>query len=195
MDNLMHYLMLCAATAMCAMTISKMKVAGPLHDLAAKLGQVWLQDLLTCPYCLSVWFGLFWVVVTQSVTGVVSTALMSLAVAAGAVVFGGAMYRIMMLHEKEVYGIKEALKRAREELGESREAEADAKREVVRLSNSTRHWREAATDAMQHREPHNRFSTALPDPRLMNGFTPPRPMPPAPAPIDPSDPFEPTQGA
>lgn len=120
MHPVFHYVLMCMATAACAMTISKMKVALPLHTLAERWGQVWLQNLLSCPYCLCFWFALFWTVVTQAADGVVGAIFGSLAVMGGAVLAGGAMMRIMFLHEKELYGVRERMRETREELDRAR---------------------------------------------------------------------------
>jgi hypothetical protein len=120
MQPIFQYLMLCMATAACAMTISKMKVALPLHNLAERWGQVWLKDLLSCPYCLCFWFSLFWIVVTQSETSLVGVAFGTVSVMAGATLAGGAMMRMMFLHEKELYGVRERLRETREELDDLR---------------------------------------------------------------------------
>ncbi len=180
MDLFMHYLMLCAATGMCAMTVSKMKVAQPLHALAARLGQVWLQDLLTCPYCLAVWFAFFWVVTTSLATPILYMVFMSFAVAGGGVIVGGAMYRIMMLHEKEVYALKETIKSIRAEMRKEREEREDAQLEVLRLQDAAKFYQDPPAMLPE-------WASRLPKKPSSFNFTPPRPMPPAPAPEQTGD--------
>lgn len=223
MEPYMQFLLLCAATAACSMTVAKMKIAQPLHDLATKMGQVWLQDLLTCPWCLSFWFATLWVLLTDAGGGVLGTIFLIPAVMSGAVLIGGAMLRIMFMHEKEVYGLRERLREANENLYNEEHLRKEEARDRERAEDSNQTLRETNNRLM---ETNNRLYNennklramvyaseqrkAIGEPRFFgesprgdtftstpeivppgyvtrppaNGFTPPRPMPPAQRPVE-----------
>lgn len=236
MDPALQYLLLCFATAACATIVAKMKIAKPLHDLAERLGQVWLQDLLLCPYCLSFLFGLLFVLLTGTGGSPLGVVFLVPAVAAGAVIVMGVMTRLHFTHERELHGVRTRLSEANEALanaefelrearigeGEARVGEDEAHAQVARireemtrlqttssiLLKENARLRQSVWDAERERTlgktPGDATKTqgrlnhehhfgpadndgwgrivATPEIVPANGFTPPRPMPPAPAP-------------
>jgi hypothetical protein len=137
MDPAMQYLLLCFATAACAITVAKPgKIAQSLHNLAERMGQVWLQDLLSCPSCLVFLFGLFFVLLTGTGGSLLGVVFLVPAVAAGAVIVMGVMLRLHFMHERELHGV-------RERLSEANEALANAEFE---LREANRHWNTATLE-------------------------------------------------
>jgi hypothetical protein len=236
MDPAMQYLLLCFATAACAITVAKPgKIAQSLHNLAERMGQVWLQDLLSCPSCLVFLFGLFFVLLTGTGGSLLGVVFLVAAVAAGAVIVMGVMLRLHFMHERELHGVRERLSEANEALanaefelreakvgeGKALELEALLRGDLARLQTASTillkenaRLRQSVWDAERERalgkDPqrytlmdgelvpqktqgrlnHERHfgpsvvgtPEIVPDPVPANGFTPPRPMPPAPAP-------------
>lgn len=211
MNPFLQLLLLCAATAACSMTLAKMKVAQPLHSLVERLGQVWLVDLLTCPWCLSFWFGLFWVLVTGSGGGdLVGVLFLTSATAAGSIVLGGVMLRVMFMPEREAHGLRERLRQAGEEAANQtflrKEAEAREAAERKTLAEAREALARSGSLVEAMRGVNNNLSAEVrrlrnamfrgdqanilgdQAPEKYNGFIPPRAMPPAPAPDRQNDP-------
>lgn len=131
MELIIHLFVLSLATGACAITVSKMKVARPLHELAARANQQWLQDLLTCPYCLAFWFSAFWVMLTTGTGGGWAyLAALWAATAGGGAILGGVMFRVMFLHERELDGVRSNLKATRERMEKAESALTAAQRKI-----------------------------------------------------------------